>query len=231
MSKEWNPKPYQEEAIEFAMKRDGCGLMLDPGMGKTSITLACIDILPQRGRDSLQDPRCCPAARVPWRRVWPVEARKWINFHGVKVLNLTEHPTKFRAALLRDDHHVYVINPEIAGQAGSTHAAQRLRHLLVLDESTKFKDTQTQHALQGVEEGPAQLQAAHDPDGYSSTQWARRPVPARCMSLTSGASRWASTSCALPHGVHAAAPRGRLQLAYQPWGTGPRIYGRVADYA
>jgi SNF2 family DNA or RNA helicase len=136
----WNPHHYQEEAIAFAMKRDGCGLMLDPGMGKTSITLACIDIL--RSAGEIKKTLVVAPLRV-CNTVWPVEARKWQDFHALKVCNLCEHPTKFRGALINDPtHHVYCINPESLVKVLPLLGPDF--DLLVLDESTKFKDTQTQ---------------------------------------------------------------------------------------
>ena len=48
MSVPWTPRNYQLEALEFALARYGSGLMLDPGLGKTSTFLAFISILLER---------------------------------------------------------------------------------------------------------------------------------------------------------------------------------------
>ena len=74
MSEEWLPKPYQFEAIKWGMEHANCGLLLDPGMGKTSSTLTLIDVLLQKqaiGRTLVIVPI------RPMYKVWPDEIRKW----------------------------------------------------------------------------------------------------------------------------------------------------------
>jgi len=139
MSKVWNPKPYQEQAIEFALTREGSGLMLDPGLGKTSITLACISLLRQGGE--IRKTLVVAPLRV-CKSVWPSEGKKWTDFNHLRIVNLCGLKAVERANLLARDHHVYLINPEslvkVLPLLGDDF------DLLVLDESTKFKDTQTQ---------------------------------------------------------------------------------------
>jgi hypothetical protein len=135
---EWTPLPYMEQAMAFAVQRAGCGLMLDPGLRKTSITLAVIDILRYSGE--IRKTLVVAPMRVCYT-VWPVEARKWDNFHDLSVVNL--HPMKSveRAVQIKRDHHVYLINPESLEKVLPLLTPDF--DLLVIDESTKFKDTQT----------------------------------------------------------------------------------------
>ena len=42
---EYAPHPYQMQAIKMMCRRTGAALLLDPGMGKTSITLAAFCVL------------------------------------------------------------------------------------------------------------------------------------------------------------------------------------------
>ena len=135
----WTPHPYQIAAMEFALKRDGCGLMLDPGLGKTSITLAVIDIC--RNAGDIRKTLIVAPLRV-CNTVWPVEARKWDDFHGLKVLNLCEHPTKNRRALLDEAYDVFLINPQSFVKLVEGGLPDDF-DMLVVDESTKYKDTQT----------------------------------------------------------------------------------------
>lgn len=139
MSREWNPSPYMEQAMEFVLKRDGSGLMLDPGMRKTSITLACIDILRHTGE--IRKTLVVAPLRV-CKLVWRQEGAKWANFNHLKIVSLCNMKDVERVNLLKRDYHVYLINPEslvkVLVLLGSDF------DLLVLDESTKFKDTQTQ---------------------------------------------------------------------------------------
>ena len=41
----FSPHKYQRKAIKFLLERGAAGLFLDPGLGKTSITLAAIKLL------------------------------------------------------------------------------------------------------------------------------------------------------------------------------------------
>ena len=139
MSQAWEPHKYQEDAIEFAIKRDGSGLMLDPGMGKTSITLAVIDIL--KSVKEIRKTLVIAPLRV-CKTVWRQEGKKWINFNHLKIIDLCNLRITERSALIAGPGDVYLINPE-----SCTKVLDMLGKdfdLLVLDESTKFKDTQTQ---------------------------------------------------------------------------------------
>ena len=44
-AKRWKPWPYQERALKDLLENGQYGLLLSPGMGKTSIVLAAIKIL------------------------------------------------------------------------------------------------------------------------------------------------------------------------------------------
>ncbi len=148
MSKNWTPAPYMEEAMEWVLKRDGSGLMLDPGMRKTSITLACVDILHSVGE--IRKTLVIAPLRV-CKTVWKQEGRKWTNFNHLRIVDMTGMSRDERYAVMRQDHHVYLINhancadyvrenrtlPGVLSQLPADF------DMLVLDESTKFKDTQT----------------------------------------------------------------------------------------
>lgn len=140
----WTPHQYQEDAIAFALQRDGSGLMLDPGLGKTSCTLAVIDIAKAAG--DIHKTLVIAPLRV-CKMVWPVEARKWEDFHGLRVVDLSSIPSKQREAAMAGPGDVFVINPEACvGRQGSKAVFDWLTpdfDMLVIDESTKFKDTTT----------------------------------------------------------------------------------------
>lgn len=140
----WVPAPYMEEAMEFVLKRDGSGLMLDPGMRKTSITLAVIDILKSVGE--IRKTLVVAPLRVCYS-VWPKEARKWANFRHLKVCNLCNLTTEIRKKLLAEDFDIYLINPDVVQPKGKNPGVFSLLgddfDFFVADESTKFKDTST----------------------------------------------------------------------------------------
>ncbi len=139
MSREWNPTPYMERAMEFILKRDGSGLLLDPGMRKTSITLASIDIL--RSVGEIRKTLVVAPLRV-CKTVWRQEGRKWRNFNHLEIIDLTNLPEGMRKQLIQSPGHIYLINPESLVKVLPLLTNEF--DLLVLDESTKFKDTQTQ---------------------------------------------------------------------------------------
>ena len=49
MSKPYTPHKYQEKAIVFMLERACAGLFMEPGLGKTSTTLAAFHVLKQQG--------------------------------------------------------------------------------------------------------------------------------------------------------------------------------------
>lgn len=139
MAIDWFPKPHQEAAIGFALSRAGCGLMLDPGLGKTSVTLACISIL--IAEREIKKTLVVAPLRV-CKTVWPNEGRKWNDFNHLKIVNLVEMGGAERKRLLEGPGDVYLINPESLVKV--LPFLTKDFDLLVLDESTKFKDTTTQ---------------------------------------------------------------------------------------
>lgn len=132
----YNPHPYQREAIRFMIANGAAGLFLDPGLGKTSTTLAAFHILKKKG---LVRKMLVVAPLRPAYGVWPAEAAKWDEFRHLNVAVL-HGPRK--TELLKSDADVYVINPE-----GLEWLVPHLKALgidmLVVDESTKFKHSNT----------------------------------------------------------------------------------------
>jgi SNF2 family DNA or RNA helicase len=138
----WNPHNYQIIGIEHLIVNAGAGIILDPGMGKTSVMLMVLDILLKAGK--INKVLVVAPLRV-CRLVWPLERVKWDDFNHMDICNLCELEERDRIRLLKENHAIYLINPESlkiilqprlwAGQGFDC---------LVVDESTKFKDTQTQ---------------------------------------------------------------------------------------
>src|SRR4030042_1242179 len=153
-SKPWQPHAYQKKAVKFLVEHAASALFLDPGLGKTSITLAAIKLLKQK---KLLDKVLLIAPRRVCDLVWPREVTKWTDCGGLKVVVL-HGPNK--DALLKTEADIYVINPEGLDwllQAKKTKTAQgktkvevdlrRFKNLgfdtLVVDELSKFKHTNT----------------------------------------------------------------------------------------
>ncbi len=117
--------------------------MLDPGLGKTSIALAACKIL-KRERVFRRALVIAPL-RVCYR-VWPREQQKWSDFNDLKVVVL-HGPNKDWA--LEQDADLYVINPEGLPWLLTENRFKRLApDTLIVDESSKFKHTNTQRFKQ-----------------------------------------------------------------------------------
>lgn len=136
----WNPKPYQRRAIQLLLSQSAVGLFLDPGLGKTSTVLAAIKILLAK---KLARRILIVAPLRPAYKVWPDEIEKWEDFHHLRwtVLHGTQKEAKLQA-----DADIFVINPEGLEWLTTTSTGKTLLSLvdvLVIDESSKFKDSQT----------------------------------------------------------------------------------------
>jgi SNF2 family DNA or RNA helicase len=137
VSRPWMPHAYQRNAVKFLMEHAAAGLFLDPGLGKTSITLAAILML--KRMQLVSRVLVIAPLRVCYS-VWPKEVQKWTDFGELRVEIL--HGDKKDEALAREAD-IYVINPE-----GLTWLTSKFKKLpfdvLVVDESSKFKHINTQ---------------------------------------------------------------------------------------
>lgn len=146
----WNPRPYQLEALEFTLARPYSGLLLDPGLGKTSTYLALITILMER--KEIRRTLVVAPMRVA-KTVWPFEARKWKDFEHLTVCELTEKTDEQRQELLNKKFDIYVINPESLHKVLNPQMLVGIKanlapnkwgiDFLIADESTRFADVST----------------------------------------------------------------------------------------
>lgn len=133
----WKPRAYQFEAAKHILGNPGAALFLEPGLGKTSTTLAGAKIL-LRDKHAKRFLIIAPL-RVCYS-VWPREAQKWDDFKGMEIAVL--HGAGKEVAL-RSKAQICVINPE--GLPWLTAQPEvKSFDALVVDESTKFKNRQTQ---------------------------------------------------------------------------------------
>lgn len=140
----WVPTRYMKRAVRFLLERGGAGLLLDPGLRKTSITLYSIRTLQRELRTG---PWLVVAPLRACHLVWPAEARKWDVFEGMRVEVLHG---KDREAALDREADVYCVNPE--GMPWLVEALSRRQGRrsgfkffgLVLDESTMYKRATTE---------------------------------------------------------------------------------------
>lgn len=123
-------------SVKWLLEHGGAALFLDPGLGKTSITLAAIKVLHKEGL--LNRVLVIAPLRVIYS-VWPQEIDKWNDFAHLR-WTICHGPAKEEA--VRADADIYLVNPE-----GLEWLLQRWNlfkpDTLVVDESTKFKNTQS----------------------------------------------------------------------------------------
>lgn len=102
----WNPHAYQKRAVKFLLEHAAAALFLDPGLGKTSVTLAAIKLLIKKKQISkvllIAPLRVCHA-------VWPAELQKWSDFHGLRIVILHGADKDYELTM---DADIYIINPE-----------------------------------------------------------------------------------------------------------------------
>jgi SNF2 family DNA or RNA helicase len=140
--------------VKFLLEHAAAALFLDPGLGKTSITLAAIKLL--KKKKLLSKVLLIAPLRV-CHSVWPNEVTKWRDFNGLRVVVLHG---PYKDDLLEEEADIYVINPEglewllqvqkTKSAAGKTRVSVDLRRwkklgfdTLVIDELSKFKHVNT----------------------------------------------------------------------------------------
>ncbi len=136
----WKPVGYMKRAMKWILENPCAGLFLDPGLRKTSITLGAFKILQNEG--VVNRMLVVAPVRVAYN-VWPAEVAKWKDFNHFKIVVLHGH-NKTVANLKDPDVDIYVINPEGLQWLLTKENFKLLGcEMFVLDESSKFKNTQT----------------------------------------------------------------------------------------
>lgn len=133
------PRVYQKRAIRALVAESHFGLLLKPGLGKTSITLAALRILLRGG--FVERGLVIAPLRVCYE-VWPMEIEKWDEFRFIN-WRILHGKTKNLDDL--DDVQICMINheglPWLFGEL--TKSRKFPFDWLVIDESTRFKKTNT----------------------------------------------------------------------------------------
>lgn len=143
----WKPHAYQEKAVEFLLDRGAAALFLDPGLGKTSITLEVFRQLKEIG--ATEKMLVVAPLRV-CQLVWEQEALEWSQFRHLK-FSMLHGPKK--EARLEEDADIYLINPEGIQWLASKYYNTKNKYFyrdkkfpfdtVVIDELTKFKNSQS----------------------------------------------------------------------------------------
>jgi len=137
---QYKPHDYQKYAAEFITENPISCLLLDMGLGKTSITLTAInDLL----FDSFQVHKILVVAPLRVARdTWPDELRKWEHLSGLRFSVAVGSATDRRKALRRKAD-IYIINREniqwLVEESGITFDYD----MIVVDELSSFKSHQS----------------------------------------------------------------------------------------
>ena len=135
----WEPHEYQKEAVKFLISRGSGALWLDPGLGKTAIVLSVFRALHTAGTAQKM---LVIAPLRPVYGVWPAEVKKWDQFSHFSV-GILHGGNKNK--VLAQKHHIYVMNFEGVNWLSRTLNGKPWPFdLLVVDESSYLKNTQTQ---------------------------------------------------------------------------------------
>ena len=144
----WKPHPYQVKGMKFLVSQGAGALFWDPGMAKSSTVLGAFKILKARG---LVKRMLVVAPLRPAYSVWPGEIAKWAEFNDLTWSLLHGEEKNSR---VHDKSDIHIINPEglawLFGTYGKKGPTLRKTgsdpwpwDMLVIDESTRFKHTNT----------------------------------------------------------------------------------------
>jgi len=125
--------PYQTKIIGMAKSIRNMGLLLEPGLGKTTTALT---ILAEqfRGTTLIVAPK-----RVA-ETVWTQEANKWEHLKHLKIAKVMGTPAQ-RLAALNSSSNIYVVNLE--NLTWLLEENVKTFNNLIIDESSRFKDPST----------------------------------------------------------------------------------------
>jgi SNF2 family DNA or RNA helicase len=141
-AKPWKPWPYQERSLKFMLENSRAGLLLSPGMGKTSVSLAAIKILLKK---KLVRRILIVAPLRPCTAVWPEQLCEWADFKDMRIA-LLHGPNKDKVLrTLTPKHQVAIINPEGCQWLMSKRANMKMldADMLIIDESSCWKSSVT----------------------------------------------------------------------------------------
>lgn len=133
----YEPRPYGPLATGFMLANPYCALWAKPGMGKTALTYATVDILKMTGHNVF--PILVLAPKKVCELTWPVEQKKWAQFANLRIIPLFgDKATRERA--LQTPGDVYVLNYELVPWLVSRLRGVWPFRMLIADESTKLKN-------------------------------------------------------------------------------------------
>ena len=135
------PHPYQRYAIDFIESHPVAALILDMGLGKTSVTLTAIADL-MFDRFEISRVLVIAPLRVA-RMTWPDELRQWDHLYHLTYAVAVGTEQERRAAVLQDAD-ITIINRENLPWLVEKSRLPLHYDMLVIDELSSFKNWQAQ---------------------------------------------------------------------------------------
>lgn len=135
----YKPHEYQKYAIEFIRKNPIAAILLDMGMGKTSIVLSALNELMYDSFDVTKILIIAPL-RVA-RNTWSDEIKKWDHLNGIRY-SIAVGTAAERLAALKADADIYIINRENVPWLIEDSGIPFDYDCVVVDELSSFKNWQ-----------------------------------------------------------------------------------------
>lgn len=134
------PHPYQKYCIEMVIKNPNVGLYLEPGLGKTVITLTALREL-RCNRWEVSKPLIIAPKKVA-EATWTTEAKKWEHLSGMRIMPVLG-TVQQRLRALATPADAYVINRENTQWLVEHFKNDWAFDMVVLDESSSFKNSKS----------------------------------------------------------------------------------------
>jgi SNF2 family DNA or RNA helicase len=139
---ESNLHPYQLAAVSHIIENKAAGLFMDMGLGKTISVLTAIDKLMHRDLE-ISTALIVAPKRVA-ENVWPDELEKWRHLSALRASRVIG-TAKQREAALKKDAELYLVSRDnIAWLCGLYGGLSLPFDMLVIDESSSFKNPKSQ---------------------------------------------------------------------------------------
>lgn len=134
------PHDYQQYAIDFIKNNEVAAILLDMGLGKTSITLTAVNDLIF---DSFEVSKVLVIAPLRVARdTWPAEIKKWDHLKYLRY-SVAVGSESERLAALRKEADIYIINRENVDWLVNKSKVPFNFDMVVIDELSSFKSHQS----------------------------------------------------------------------------------------
>lgn len=135
----YEPHEYQTYATEYIKSHDVAAVLLECGLGKTSITLSAINDLMF---NSFEIHKVLVIAPIRVAKIsWPDEIEKWDHLHGLRY-SVAVGTEAERIKALKEDADIYLINRENVQWLIEKSGLPFDYDMVVVDELSSFKNWQ-----------------------------------------------------------------------------------------